>query len=1064
MSDQPLVFNGINGATGQYLLAPRSLEQLARDITQGPAVSSYLTVETKRRPTEGVDPNDLSQAGWGVIFAFGDRERLPALKDALGELLAHRRDQAGERYREFCEPDDYWPGDSKDDFLVRHGVGPGPVDPRKIPYYLLIVGDPEAIPYRFQYQLDVQHAVGRIHFETLEEYAQYARSVVTAETGRLALPRQITFFGVANRDDRATQTTDEQLMKPLAEAVSSGQQSWQVETVTPQSASKSRLRQLLGGEETPALLFTASHGMAFPNSDARQFPHQGALLCQDWPGPDDWDGPIPQDFYLAGDDIDDGARLLGLITFHAACYGAGTPRLDDFTDNPFDEPDTIAPQAFVARLPQRLLAHPKGGALAAVSHVDRLWGYSFAWGRAGNQTAVFESFLHRLLNGHRVGNAVDYFNERYAELGTILSERLRLVRLFRDTSNIDDLEIASLWTAYNDARSYVIVGDPAVRLPVADPGENPTARTGIAAIELSAISSDSGDAEGESTTEAGPDETDNTAAIISALHDLNDNVSLRITSLIEQSNQSQVQKRLGQLGDQLAAAIEGVADTLETEAVPGRGGNMTEDRLYFNGIDGETGEYLMESMTYEQASSYARGEPANTDEKKTLNKLSNDFNKPGHLGLPEGMSRKKLADAGWAVVFHKDENPEVKTALQKLRQHRLDEDVKDAARVKVLEYNGSDSANRWLAGLEVKRGTIHPWKVPYYLLLVGSPEKIPFHFSQLLATEYAVGRLHFNTPAGEPDIQAYERYVQSIIDYEKNSKVNNSKEAAFFATRHRWDRATNLAADLLVNPLLEGIPAGNGAPAFLPVACEAGFGNRPVLDEAATKQAFFDLLAPGNDAHSPAFLFASTHGMGFRKPLDDRQRQEAVQGALICQDWKKGQWKPKHYMTARELPDNSKLHGMIAFLFACYGCGTPAYDQFLYRPGQPPVEIAARPFIAALPKAMLSHDNGGALAVIGHVERAWSYSYALKRNSLIEPFRNAAIRIMKGRPVGYAMQEFGEMFAHLSADLTHLTKQRTFGADIDDEQFARFWSERNDAAGYAIIGDPAVRLNVEKLH
>lgn len=472
MSDL-LAFNGIDAATGTYLvppMAPADLSALAR----GAPVDKDATDELKRwwarisQPTlgtvEGIDATDLAQTGWGVVFAQGAD---PAVRQALAPLLEHRKAQAGSAkshyYREFVDDQAYRPGETKRDFLKRHGAGTGPADPEKVPYYLLLVGDPETIPYSVQYQLDVQYAVGRIHFDSVEDYAAYARSVVAAENATTTRPKTVTFFAAKNTDDRATALSSAQLIAPLAQDLATkAPEGWAVSPVIGDgAATKARLAAALGGPETPGLLFTATHGIGLGESDPNLLRQQGALLCQDWAGPVEHRGPLTPDLFFAADDVAPDADLSGLIAFHFACFGAGTPRFDDFAHGD-GTPRQIAPQAFVAALPKRLLCHPGGGALAVIGHVERAWGYSFSQTGTGQQTGVYLSCLTKLLKGFPIGTAFDYFNERYAELSSDLTTVLDEIT---KGTPFDDVELGTMWTENNDARGFAIIGDPAVRLP-----------------------------------------------------------------------------------------------------------------------------------------------------------------------------------------------------------------------------------------------------------------------------------------------------------------------------------------------------------------------------------------------------------------------------------------------------------------------------------------------------------------------------------------------------------------------------------------------------------------------
>ena len=190
---------GVMAASGTILpaLTAGDLSRIGQDPnavqTRGHAENTdFLAVSD-------VDPNNLAEAGWGIIFPSGLD---PSIRKALEPLIEHRRSQVGDPslFRIFDGPAGYQDGDTVRSWLDRFSVGLATVDPSLgVPLYLAIVGTPEQIPFEFQYLLDAYWCVGRICFDSTTEYRAYAEGVVAYETAPKAPhSKRIALFNTRN--------------------------------------------------------------------------------------------------------------------------------------------------------------------------------------------------------------------------------------------------------------------------------------------------------------------------------------------------------------------------------------------------------------------------------------------------------------------------------------------------------------------------------------------------------------------------------------------------------------------------------------------------------------------------------------------------------------------------------------------------------------------------------------------------------------------------------------------------------------------------------------------------
>lgn len=474
----------------------------------------------------------------------------------------------------------------------------------------------------------------------------------------------------------------------------------------------------------------------------------------------------------------------------------------------------------------------------------------------------------------------------------------------------------------------------------------------------------------------------------------------------------------------------------------------------------------------------------------------------GHLGLLHGISYDELAEAGWAIVVNATDDSSLIEALALLINRRASEQdlrlpelrfrrgetcgmwlarhvadinrpmAKDGrTQVPVFLHRPGDGVDDWLGRHGASARAVDPeLGVPFYLLLVGRPGPvssgdtayIPYEFQYQLDLFWGVGRICFSDLSGEHRLSDYAAYAEHLCAFEHQSQGSQERRIVYFGTEHRDDRATEASANRLLRPLFQGRPTTQSSAARYGFTQDLRVGSKARCADLAA------ILGGENGAGPPAILFTATHGLGFdaADPL-----LPSYQGALVCQDWSgEGAVRREHWFGAEDLASGWDLHGMIAICIACYGLGCPQEDQMIWARGEQARPVAPRALVAQLPQALLLR---GALAVFGHIDRAWTYAFqgptaglssqgARTAAAQVQAFEDVLRRLMDGKRLGYATDQFNGQqgtAAVTFADLLVKAEQST-PSELIEFELSLAWVLKHDLRNYAVLGDPAIRLRV----
>lgn len=464
--------------TGQRLFAPFDAarftdELIAKLATNGPQVRTTMHTGTRGVAFRGeatpdvVDVSDARSVGWTILVNATDPQR-----DAWLEVLrplAERRgmeDPASPLQFTARDPVD-WTGWLEDHYFARELQG------KQVPRYVLIVGGPDQVPFGFQSLLDTVASVGRVSFDRTEDLEAYVQKLIRLESAKdPVVAREAIVFATDGGPSDPTHYSRRFMATPMEEILS-GDLGIATTTLYADQATKPGLASALGARR-PALVYTASHGLgALRETFDIQSRYNGAICCQH-------DGPLTLDSLYSVDDVPDDSQpfLEGAVFFQFACYGYGTPAESEYAHwiETWGQAKQNTDHDFVAALPRRLLAHPRGP-IAYIGHLDTAFLHGFAdaeapetFERWHSRLAPYVSAVKQLIGVRPSGLAMEPMSHRYATLSAAIANTYdRMQRGRMQWTPETQARFLDAWITRGDAQNYMVFGDPAARLRMPTP-------------------------------------------------------------------------------------------------------------------------------------------------------------------------------------------------------------------------------------------------------------------------------------------------------------------------------------------------------------------------------------------------------------------------------------------------------------------------------------------------------------------------------------------------------------------------------------------------------------------